>query len=137
GKLVDPVRDLIRVEREVAVDAGDQRRLRLVAERRPREGGALRLSERDEVDVAELERQRRGESEDRRRRRDEERILLVAHGNVARLGEERVRVEERHAPEVVVHGVVDVALEQRAVVEREALRERTPLVRTKRDAGTV
>ena len=136
-QLVDPVRDAVRTEAEVAVDAGDEGRLRLVAELRPRERRVLRLPERDEVDLAELERERRGKAEDGRRRGDEQRVLLVAHGHVARLREERVRVEERDAAKVVVHRVVGTALEHRAVVEGEPLRKRAQLVGAERDAGAV
>ena len=124
------------LEVEVAAHAGDERRLRLVAERRAREGGALVLRDRHHVDLADIERELRREANDALGCGREERVLLVAHRHLPCAREERVGTQEGDAAEVVVHAIVLVALEQPAV-EREALGVRAHLHRAERERTRV
>src|SRR5262245_53301545 len=91
-RAADQTAERRRVEREGAVDTGNECRRWLIPQRRPRERRPLRLRYGREVERPVLARELRCEPEDRRGDRREQRVLLVAHAHASRERKERCRL---------------------------------------------
>ena len=111
----------LRFEIEQRADPTNERRGGLEPEGGAREVGALALGDGGEIDLPLVEWYFRGRSENRRRSFLEDRVLLVLHGHLTRAREKRVGAIERHAPEVVIDGVVSPT-RQRDAIDEQPLR---------------
>ena len=95
------------LEPQVGREPADEVRRRLEAERRTGERGALALQQAQHAEgtvIAEVV--LRLEPVDRRGRHGERGILLVLHRHAGRLPEQRIRIDERDLPDLVVDRVV-------------------------------